>query len=209
MEEYHKIQTVFLRDLESKNKYLLDGVWALPEFEYLANNTWTFTEKVDGTNIRTIFNNGEFKFEGKTNDAQTPQFLLDKLNSIFLPKTELFNEKFPDNVCLYGEGYGAKVQKGGGNYRLDNGFVLFDVKIGDLWLKRDSVEEIANTLQLEIVPIIGSGTLFDMIDMVKNGFNSQWGDFIAEGIVAKPVCELKDRRGHRVVTKLKYKDFKR
>jgi len=48
-----------------------------------------------------------------------------------------------------------------------------------------------------------------MIAMVKEGFNSQWGNFIAEGIVARPSCELLDRRGNRIITKLKYKDFDR
>jgi ATP-dependent RNA circularization protein (DNA/RNA ligase family) len=209
MEEYHKIQTVFFRDLESKHKYLLEGQWALPEFEYLAKNKWVFTEKVDGTNIRVIFKDGRFSFEGKTNNAQTPPFLLKVLSDIFLPQADLFNDKFPDGVCLYGEGYGAKIQKGGGNYRSDNGFALFDVKIGGIWLMRSSVEEIASSVGIEIVPIIGTGTLFDMVEKVRTGFNSLWGDFIAEGIVAKPEVEIQDRRSNRVITKLKYKDFKR
>jgi hypothetical protein len=209
MEEYNKIQTVFFRDLETKHKYLLDGVWALPEFEYLANNNWVFTEKVDGTNIRIMFNNNSFTFGGKTSNAQIPSLLFNKLNEFFLPKKDLFNEKFPGGVCLYGEGYGAKIQKGGGNYCQDQRFVLFDVKVGGIWLKRESVEDIANVIGIEIVPIIGNGTLFDMIKIVKEGFKSQWGNFIAEGIVARPSCELQDRRGNRVITKLKYKDFTR
>lgn len=59
MTEYHKIQTLFKRDMESKHKTLLEGQWTLPEFEYLAGNVWTFTEKVDGTNIRVIFRTAE------------------------------------------------------------------------------------------------------------------------------------------------------
>ena len=51
MNEYHKIQTVFKRDIQSKGKTLIEGQWTLPEFEYLASNIWAFTEKVDGTNI--------------------------------------------------------------------------------------------------------------------------------------------------------------
>jgi hypothetical protein len=55
MKEYHKIQTIFKRDMTNKAKSLFEGRWTMPEFEYLANNTWVFTEKVDGTNIRVIF----------------------------------------------------------------------------------------------------------------------------------------------------------
>lgn len=107
----------------------------------------------------------------------------------------------------YGEGYGAKIQKGGGNYRQDQDFVLFDVKIGDWWLERSSVEEIASALKLDIVPIIGTGTLYDMVKITRNGFNSIWGNFKAEGIVARPEVELKSRNGNRIITKVKHKDF--
>lgn len=47
MNEYHKIQTLFKRDMTTKKKSLIEGQWTLPEFEYLANNRWIFTEKVD------------------------------------------------------------------------------------------------------------------------------------------------------------------
>jgi hypothetical protein len=32
MSEYHKIQTLFKRDMSSKRKTLLEGDWTLPEF---------------------------------------------------------------------------------------------------------------------------------------------------------------------------------
>ena len=202
MDTYHKIQTVFLRDPETKFKTLLDGQFAKPEFRYLADNQWVFTEKVDGTNIRVIYDEqGNVSFAGKTDAAQIPPMLLTALTCQF--PNELLN-----NVCLYGEGYGNKIQKVGSQYRNDNSFVLFDVKVGDLWLERSNVEDIATQLQCEVVPIIGTGTLRDGIQLVKQGFNSQWGDFLAEGLVARPVVELQNRRGERVITKIKNKDFR-
>ena len=207
MIEYHKIQTVFLRDPETKYKTLLDGVFALPEFEYLAHNEWVFTEKVDGTNIRVMFDGRQIVFGGKTDNAQIPAFLVARLQDVFLPQGEQFAKMFPDGACLYGEGYGAKIQKGGGNYRQDQDFVLFDVKIGEWWLQRPSVEEVANDLGLDIVPIIGTGTLYDMVAMARAGFPSLWGNFTAEGIVARPSVELRSRSGHRIITKIKHRDF--
>lgn len=208
MKEYHKIQTVFLRDLTTKFKTLLEGEFTLPEFRYLANNEWVFTEKVDGTNIRIMFDGQKISFGGKTDNANLPSPLVDKLQAMFLPQLQTFYEKFKDGVCLYGEGYGEKIQNGG-NYRKDQSFVLFDVKIGDWWLERSSVQEIASTLNIDIVPIIGTGTLFDLVEKVKSGFNSTWGNFKAEGIVARPACELKSRNGDRIITKLKYRDFRK
>jgi len=209
MKTYHKIQTVFKRDPETKFKTLLENDYSLPEFEYLKNNKWIFTEKVDGTNIRIMFQDSKITFGGKTDRAEIPNKLVNRLNEKILPLIDKFVEIFNDaDVCLYGEGYGAKIQKGGGNYRADQDFVLFDIKIGHWWLKREDVEDIANKLNLDIVPIIGSGSLEELVEYVKTGFNSKWGEFIAEGIVARPENELLARNGDRIITKLKHKDFK-
>lgn len=208
MQEYHKIQTVYKRDPATKYKTLLDGVFALPEFEYLKDNKWVFTEKVDGTNIRVMFNLVGVKFGGKTDRAQIPAPLVNRLNERFLPQINLFKETFEDaEVCFYGEGYGPKIQKGGGNYRKDQDFVLFDVKINNWWLQRQDVEDVANKFGLGVVPILGIGTLKEMVKMTQDGFNSRWGEFMAEGIVAWPYVELKTRSGQRIITKIKHKDF--
>lgn len=211
MKEYHKIDTVFKRDPNTKFKTLILGDFSQEAFGYLANNEWIFTEKVDGTNIRVIvyptIAGGDIKFGGKTDDAQIPAFLVDKLQQRFLPQKAQLNEAFPEGGCLYGEGYGAKIQKGGGNYRADQDFVLFDVKVGEWWLHRRDVASVANQFGLDTVPIIGRGTLADMVAMARAGFNSSWGDFRAEGIVARPACELRSRNGSRIITKIKHKDF--
>lgn len=208
MREYLKIQTVFLRNPDTNFKTLLEGEFTLPEFKYLAMNEWVFTEKVDGTNIRVMFDGQRITFGGRTDNAQIPALLITRLQDVFIPQLETFKIKFADGVCLYGEGYGAKIQKGGGSYRQDQGFTLFDVRIGDLWLERSSVEEIATTLKCDFVPIIGTGTLYEMVEKVKHGFNSFWGNFEAEGIVARPSVELQCRNGDRIITKLKHRDFK-
>jgi ATP-dependent RNA circularization protein (DNA/RNA ligase family) len=213
MNQYHKINSVFKRTPDGKK--MLFGDYSQEEFQYLADNRWQFTEKVDGTNIRVIYSGGELSFGGKTDNAQIPASLVNKLRDIF--KVELFYELFQaveidegweyPNVCLYGEGFGAKIQNGG-KYIADGvDFVLFDIKIGDWWLKREDIESIANKLGIQVVPIIGCGNLHEMVERCNTGFKSQWGDFIAEGIVARPVVELKDRAGHRIITKLKHKDF--
>lgn len=208
MKTYHKIQTVYKRDPDTKFKTLLDKEFSLPEFEFLRNNEWVFTEKVNGTNIRIMFAD-DIEFRGKTDRAEMPAQLIKKLEERFLPQLKIFKDTFPEGVCLYGEGYGPKIQKGGGNYREDQDFVLFDVKIEDWWLQRKDVEGIAIKLGLDIVPVLSTGTLPYMVSMVQKGFNSTWGEFIAEGIVARPATELKTRSNHRIITKVKCKDFLR
>ena len=178
MKQYHKIQTIFKRDMSNNGKMIV-GDFSLPEIEYLKDSQWIFTEKVDGTNIRVMWNGENVTFGGKTDNAQMPVFLLYKLQELFegTSNKKKFAEIFSDKdgvcfteVCLYGEGYGAKIQKGGGNYIPDGvNFVLFDVKIGDWWLKREDVEDIASKFDIKIVPIIGEGTIDDMIEKVKSG----------------------------------------
>jgi len=211
MDKYHKIQTIYLRDPETNYKTLLEGQWARPEFEYLKDNEWHFTEKVDGTNIRAAWDcvANHVNFKGKTDKAQIPPFLLDKLGQTFT--VERFSSLYPDtSMCLYGEGYGARIQKGGGNYIPDGvDFILFDVRVGDIWLRRGDVEDIAHGLGIKVVPAVGRGSLIDAVEMVRQGFKSKvaQADVLAEGLVMRPATELMDRRGHRIITKIKHKDF--
>lgn len=211
MNEYHKIQTVYKRDPKTNHRTLLIGEYSLPEFEYLKDVFWIFTEKVDGTNISISVTNGKLQIQGRTDNAQIPTFLYNKITGL-LTSEELL-AVFDDSVdfCLYGEGYGAKIRKGGGNYKSDGvSFVLFDVKVGDWWLKENDVKDVAKNLGIDCVPIIGRGTLDDMVRLVQYGqLKSGWGDFKAEGIVARPTVELFTRRGDRIITKIKTKDFPR
>lgn len=220
MKPYHRIMTVLKRDPATNHKTLLKE-FATPEFEYLRGNSWAFTEKVDGTNIRIMSSpDGDVSFGGRTDNAQLPFPLVDRLHELF-PSHGKLHEQFPGGGCLYGEGYGAKIQKGGGNYSSTQEFVLFDVLVRskcelhlsctcqDWWLVRDAVQEVARDLKIHVVPFIGLGTLDDMIRIVRDrDLKSAWGDFPAEGIVARPFTELFNRRGARIITKLKARDFR-
>ena len=206
MQEYPKIQSIFKRD-ERTHKFLVDQ-WSLPEFEYLKDNLWVFTEKVDGTNIRVMWSTTEGKvtFGGKTDNAQIPGFLLNRLQDLF-PAEKFYGYS---SMCLYGEGYGAKIQKGGGNY-ISNGvdFVLFDVWIDGWWLRREAVEDISLKLGIDTVPVVGRGPIQKAINLVLGGLLSRWGDFQVEGLVLRPEVDLMTRTGQRIITKLKYKDFQK
>jgi ATP-dependent RNA circularization protein (DNA/RNA ligase family) len=210
MSKYPKINGLYKRDMNKESPNygkFIEGNWSIPEFEYLANNQWIFTEKIDGTNIRIIWDGFNLEIKGRTDRAEIPKFLLAKLNDIFtIEKFKQFYQEQP--IILYGEGYGARIQGSGGNYIKDGvDFILFDVRIGNWWLKREGIEEVAEILDLKTVPIIGEGTLYDGINLIKKGLKSQWGDFLAEGVVAKTKLDLLARNGKRIITKIKHKDF--
>lgn len=207
--EYPKIQTIFKRDMSNKGR-IIEGQYSLPEIEYLKDNRWVFTEKVDGTNIRVEWvRNIGCKFSGHTDRSEIPEFLVQRLEELFpLEKMDSAITTEVDCLCLFGEGYGARIQKGGGKYKSDGvDFVLFDVLIDEWWLRRDDIEDVAGKLGIGVVPIVGRGTLQDGVNTVKHILFSRWGDFIAEGLVFKPEVELKTRAGNRILAKIKHKDF--
>ncbi len=127
MDKYHKIVTVYERDPDTKYKYLIGGRWAKPEFAYLAENDWIWTEKIDGINIRVMWDGNRIRYGGKTDNSQIPAFLVNVMDEMF--PTEVFSELYPDTpMCLYGEGYGEKIQKKGKEYLSGTqSFILFDV----------------------------------------------------------------------------------
>lgn len=210
MKEYEKIETIFKRDLDTKK--IIEGQYRNKTIEYLKDCIWEFSEKVDGTNIRVVWDGHKVMFYGRTDKAQIPSFLLTKLQELFGGNIneEIFEQLFgASQVVLYGEGYGAKIQNGGG-YRDDVSFILFDIEINGIYLERESVVGIAEKLKIEYVPILFSGTLQEGVDYVKQHPSSYIAmkDADMEGLVARPQYELKDRLGNRIIVKIKYRDFK-
>lgn len=210
MIEYLKIETPFKRD-ENGTKKLIEGEWRNETVQYLANNKWICTEKIDGTNISIVWDGHKVSFHGRTERANIPSHLVNKLNELFSGNDveELFEQKFGETkVILFGEGYGAKIQKGG-LYRNDVSFILFDVYLPDnnLWLKRDSIEDVAKAFGIDIVPVVLTGTIQEAIDFVKTKPKSTIGKADMEGLVCRPEIDILDRMGKRVIVKVKVRDF--
>jgi hypothetical protein len=206
---YPKILAPFRRhESGAERGRLIRGDWMCPEFEALKDMDWEWTEKVDGTNVRVLWDGYKVRFGGRTEDAQMYIPLLDKLSLLFVQ--ELLEQQFGRNpALLVGEGYGAKVADGGGKYRGDPGFVLFDVCIDGWWLRRPDVESVATGLGLHCVPVVMHGPIAAAINRVSTrALLSQWGDFEAEGLVGKAPLGMLTRGGERIMVKVKAKDFK-
>lgn len=210
MQTYHKIETIFNRDTEG-TKQLIPGSYRSETVEYLKDNIWQFTEKIDGTNIRVHWDGHRVEFGGRTENAQIPTPLMDKLKELFstTEAEELFEQTYGEkDVILFGEGYGAKIQGVGGQYRPDVSFILFDVLIGDNYQSREWVEATAKMFGIDVVPVVLEGTLEDGISFVLQHPKSTIGSAMMEGVVARPMVEMRDRVGNRVIVKIKWKDFK-
>ena len=201
MEPYHKIENIFERDVETHK--LIIGAWKDPVFAYLAENDWNVTEKIDGTNIRVMWDGETITFGGRSDNAQMPSPLVVRLNELFPPG---LMASYSPSTCLYGEGYGAGIQKGGA-YLDHQDFILFDVKVGDYFLAAEDTRSIAEALSLHHVPQLGAMSLTDAVLMVESGLQSALREGMAEGIVARPRVELRTRYNSRLIAKIKDVDF--
>ena len=174
----------------------------------LANGEVPFewTEKIDGQNISVEWTGYEVLFHGRTEKAELPKELLDYLEEKFKGNTaeQVFEQVFGDKrVILYGEGYGGKIQ--GGVYDGSERFVLFDIYFpdSDIWADSMTMVGIANSFDIDTVPIIFISTVEEAIEFVKSYTDERY----FEGLVGKPIVELRNRGSERIILKVKVKDF--
>ena len=172
------------------------------------------------------------RIAGKTDNAQIPKNLLKHMQEKysdekvlaslglkeFIPVEEWENEhnwleydQIPNIYTIYGEGYGEGIQSGGWYIKGGNEFIVFDVKVNDIYLKTEARDEIATKLGAPIVPLIGYFTLDEAIDYVRKGFRSIVAENpeakMAEGLVLRTDLGLRNRMGKRLIVKVKYEDF--
>lgn len=217
--EYPKIETLFDRDAETFR--VNTNKLRLPEFALPSR--WHLTEKIDGTNIRVEIDTTAARLgsaegvviKGRSDNAQMQPNVLAALAPMFAC-VECIGMAFDadNHVVLYGEAYGARVQKSGGNYRSDVSFRLFDVRVGDWWLNWHDVEDVAGKLNIHTVPSLASvSTMEEAVAFTRNlkstvAFLERGDDQVAaEGVVARTDPLLFTRRGQRVMWKLKARDL--
>ena len=207
MSEYHKIETLYERD---EKTFRLKPELVLKNRTYSLIKSWCWTEKIDGTNIRAIWDHvsGKVTFGGKTDNAQIHADLIRYLYENI--PVENMRAVFPDvSAVVYGEGYGAGIQKGG-DYSDKKKFIVFDVLVdGKWWLSWENTCDVAAKLHLDVVPYLGEMTLEEATEKARAGFPSllNGGKMRAEGMVGRTAEPLFDKKGARLIVKLKTKDF--
>lgn len=229
--EYPKIETLFARD----GKFVVDT--SAPKRPVFASiNKWHVTEKIDGTNIRVIMTpDSEITIGGRTDRANIPGDLVATLLRLYIPEKmrevlwgplleqnggELPEESLRPTITIFGEGYGAGIQKGGElrakergkNFRAFD--VLFEYPDRKFWLDHADIVDVVTKLGGEVVPYLGIWTFDDIVERVKIGVPSVVSrlesgsmNLVAEGVIARPLEQLFDKWGNRIILKLKTKDF--
>lgn len=211
MTTYEKIQTLFKRDKDNKF-VIMPGAYSRDEFSNVT--LWEVTEKIDGMNVRVFYDkiSQEIEFTGRTGKSILSAQLRDRLEELFtIDKFEAaFDMEKIQSVLLYGEGYGPKIQKGGGKYRADQSFILFDILTNETrWMEGSEVTEKADKLGIDRVPVFGTMTIPWIVSFVKSSPLSLISEEekIMEGVVCRSVPLMLTRYGERVIFKLKVKDY--
>ena len=121
-----------------------------------------------------------------------------------------FEEIFPDqNAIIYGEHYAGKCQGMSQIYGKTSKFVGFDVKVGFVWVNVPNAEDICKQFNIEFVHYdkieVNLENLTKYRDMpsvqaVRNGITEPKP---REGIVCRPLTEMRINNGERVICKFK------
>lgn len=226
-EPFVKPEFEYLRGLKWRGEEKIDGTSM--RIEVTKKEVWD--DPMEPSVLEGIKFN--IRIAGKTDNAQIPKNLLKHMQEKytdekvlaalglkeFIPVGEWEEHKWnsyediPNMYTIYGEGYGEGIQSGGWYIKGGNEFIVFDVKVNNLYLKTDARDDIATKLGAPIVPLKGYFTLDEAIDYVRKGFRSEVAENpdtkMAEGLVLRTDLGLCDRMGERLIVKIKYEDFQK
>lgn len=159
-------------------------------------------EKIDGTSAHISWKNGKLSFfaGGASHDNFVSLFNQEKL------KEDLQNF---EEIVVYGEAYGAKVQGMSKRYGSSLKFIVFDVEINESLLDVLNAHQIAHRLGLEFVDYEEIPASLEEMDRLRDADSTQairngmGTGHRREGIVLRPLIELRKNNGERIITKHK------
>ena len=168
-------------------------------------------EKIHGTSAHIAFKLGEDKVRFFSGGETHEKFI-----SLFDEQKLLahFKETYQYDVVIFGEAYGGKQQAMSHTYGKELKFIVFDVKVGDFWLDVPKAEASAIGFGLEFVDYVRIPATVEAIDAerdrdstqaVRNGMGAGRK---REGVVLRPLIELRKNNGDRIISKHKGDEFR-
>ncbi len=210
MHNYHKIVSPWKRT-DSKSKTVNTEVFSDEYIEMLKDIQWIGTEKVDGENLNFYYDGNHVSYCGHTDRSEFTGEKKAWLDALITPEFEsIFEQIFGEKeAVIHGELIGPKIQ--GNLYKVpDFTFYVFDIcnKTDNVFWKQDVIEHYAQMLGFNRTPVVATGTLDEIAELVKSAPASKVNPGIEmEGIVIRPVKELKNGKNERVIYKVKVVDL--
>lgn len=161
-------------------------------------------EKIHGTSAHITWSDGRLSFfaGGAKHDDFVALFDADKI-------TAAFAEKGCEKVTVYGEAYGGKINAQSWRYGKPLRFVAFEAQVGDVFLAVPNADGFATSLGLEFVHYTKIPADVAEIDAERDAPSAQArrngieGDKPREGVVLRPLVEVRMNNGDRVIAKHK------
>jgi hypothetical protein len=147
-------------------------------------------------------------FSGEQYDKFVQLFNAEELKRKFL--TMDINQ-----MTIFGEAYGGRCQGMSKTYGPDLKFIAFDVRMGEYcWLNVPDAESVARAFGLDFVAYSQVPTTLEALDIEKNKDsvqavrNGMGKGHMREGIVLRPLIELRKNNGERIIAKHKRDEFR-
>ena len=207
---YQKIVSPWKRT-DPKSKTVNTEVFSDEYIEMLKDIQWIGTEKVDGENLNFYYDGNHVSYFGHTDKSVFTGDKKEWLDSLITPEFEsIFEQIFGEKEAfVHGELLGPKIQSN--LYGVsDFQFYAFDIynKTDNVFWKQDVVDIYAKQFGFERAPLIATGTLEEIAAIVKTVPASKLNPKIEmEGIVIRPLRELKNAKNERIIYKVKVADL--
>jgi len=163
-------------------------------------------EKIHGTSAHVKFKQGQIHFHSGGASHESFKPLFDETNL-----KNQFDQRFnPENeVTFFGEAFGGKCQGMSETYGKQLRFICFDVLIEDLWLNVDAAHQLANDFGLDFAPYERGPNNLEWLNSQRDADSlvAVAPGKIREGIVIRPIREMRFNNGERVIFKHKRDEF--
>lgn len=167
-------------------------------------------EKIHGTSAHVRWKDWKVSFFPGGSDYPSFSGLFDSKNL-----EEVFLRMFGDQVVVvYGEAYGGRMQGMKDTYGDKLKFIAFEVKVNESWLDVPNSEKVVLELGLEFVDyklvdadidVLNAERDKPSVQAIRNGMGDNKK---REGIVLRPLIELRRNNGDRIIAKHKAEDFR-
>ena len=162
-------------------------------------------EKIHGTSARVAWRADGLHFSSGGEKHERFVKLFDEVKL-----RELFGVLGHADVTVYGEAYGGSQQAQKWRYGESLRFVAFEVEIGGVFLAVPQAHDVVAKLGLEFVHYVKVSTDLPSLDAERDAPSEQAKrngvvdcDKPREGVVLRPLVELKDNAGSRIISKHK------
>lgn len=187
----------------------IDNLYKIPDF-LLRHDRLYALEKIHGTSAH-------IKWDGNALTFFSGGVKHDEFVALFDERALTDRFSAWNALTVYGEAYGGKCQKMSGTYGPALKFVAFDVQVhvqtSAGWLTVPEAAAVAARLGFDFVHYAEVPSTLDAVNAArdrpsvqakKNGILE---DKISEGVVLRPLAEMRDHRGSRVIAKHKRAEF--